>query len=243
MCLRPLTTALKTSDASFYILRLNTLVSVWIVDLLVKETAVSLFNQLSSDTPDTARKSYQLNLVIKVMQNSFTAIEKCKVPVIAVVNGYCIGGGIDLISACDIVICTEDSKLSIREVKIGMAADLGTLARLPLITKNWSLLNELSFTGRFFCTKEARELGLTSFVYKDIQECMVQAKRIAHEICENSPVAIYGTKKALSYHKKTQAKKGLEYIREHNQSALMTDDMAKAVQGIMSKEKMNFAKL
>ena len=202
-----------------------------------------MFQKISNEKEDTARKAYHLNLLIKFLQNSFTAIEKCKIPVIAVVSGYCLGGGVDLISTCDMIICCEDTKMSIREVKIGMAADLGSLSRLPLITKNWSLLNELAFTGRIFSIEEVKELSLTNFIYKSKDECFEKAKKIANEISENSPVAVYGTKKILSYQKHKQAKEGLSFVREHNQSALITDDMAKAVQAIMTKENVKFQKL
>ena len=109
------------------------------------------------------------------MQNSFSVIAECKVPVIAVIHGYCIGGGVDLVSACDVLILTEDAQLSIREVKIGMAADLGSLARLLLITTNWSLLNELAYTGRFFGVNEVRQLGLTNFIQKSKEDCVSTA--------------------------------------------------------------------
>ena len=198
---------------------------------------------MTSDKEDTARKAYKVGMLIRTMQNSFTAISKCKVPVIAVINGYCIGGAVDLVSACDILICTQDSKWSIREVKIGMAADLGSLARLPSITKNWSLLNELAFTGRFFGVDEVRELALTNFICKDQNEAMVLAKKMAVEISENSPVAVSGIKKAIGYVNRLNAQKSLDFIRLHNQSALMTDDMASAVQSIMSKSSTKFQKL
>ena len=204
---------------------------------------MELFAKVSNDKEDSARKSYHVNLLIKIMQNSFTAIEKCKVPVIGVINGFCLGGGVDLVSACDILILTEDSKLSIREVKIGMAADLGSLSRLPLTTNNWSLLNELAFTGRIFGIEVCKELGLGSYVFKDFEGAIGKARQIAAEIAENSPVAVYGTKKVISHSKNKMVTEGLDFVREHNQSALLTDDMVKAVQAVMMKEKVMFPKL
>lgn len=184
-----------------------------------------------------------IKLLIKVMQNSFTAIEKCKVPVIAVVHGFCIGAGVDLLACCDMVLATEDSQMSIREAKIGMAADLGSLSRLPLVTKNWTLLNELALTGRFFSGKESQTLGLTNSIFPSQDAALTKARSLATEIAGISPVAIYGTKLMLSRHKSKVAHEGLEYVREHNKSALITDDMALAVQAILSKGSVQFPKL
>lgn len=202
-----------------------------------------LFTAISANEPDIARKGYYIKLLIKVMQNSNTAIEKCKVPVIAVVHGFCIGAGVDLLSACDIVVTTDDSQLAIREVKIGMAADLGSLARLPLISKNWSLMNELALTGRFFTPKESQDLGLSHHSLPNLDAALAKARTIARDIAQLSPIAIYGTKSALNLNKAKAAREGLQFIKHHNKSALITDDMAKAVQGIMSKEDVAFPRL
>lgn len=204
---------------------------------------MNLFSAISAPEPDTARKGYYLKLLIKVLQNSYTAIEKCKVPVIAVVHGFCLGAGVDLISACDIVVTTDDSQLSIREVKIGMAADIGSLARLPVLAKNWSLLNELALTGRFFTAKESQDLGLSHHSFPTHDAALAKARSIAADISKLSPVAVYGTKSALGLHKAKAAREGLAFIKHHNKSALMTDDMAKAVQAIMSKEDIAFPRL
>lgn len=181
--------------------------------------------------------------VIKIMQKSLTAIAKCRYPVIVAASGLCIGGGVNLLSACDIVILAKDARLSIREVKIGLAADIGVLNRLTASNSNWSLLSELTYTGRFFDAEEAKQLGLTYHILPDKEQAEKKAMELALEIAENSPVAVYGSKLGLNCGKHRFVKSGLDFMADHNKTSLMTNDMAISVQAIFSKEKPIFPKL
>ncbi len=134
----------------------------------LKETAGTLFT--FEDDKDHARKALILEERIIHMQNALTAIEKCRWPVVVGVHGGCIGAGVDMITACDIVYCTQDSFFSIKEVDIGMTADIGTFQRLPIITSNWHLLKEYALTGDRISADEAVKLGLVGRVYKDQEE-------------------------------------------------------------------------
>ncbi|KAH1181249.1 hypothetical protein KIL84_002183 [Mauremys mutica] len=118
----------------------------------------SVFVMVEGD--DTARKAWNLRKKIREYQESFTVLERCPKPVIAAVHGGCIGGGVDLISACDIRYCTQDAWFQVKEVDIGLAADVGTLQRLPRIIGNQSLVNELAFTARKMMAPEAESSGL-----------------------------------------------------------------------------------
>jgi delta(3,5)-delta(2,4)-dienoyl-CoA isomerase len=178
------------------------------------------------------------------MQDAFNAIEKIPQPVIAAIHGACIGGGIDLIAACDIRLASAETVFSIKEVDIGLAADLGTLQRLPRITGNESLLRELAFTGRNFTCAEGQLLGLFSRVLPSPSETLTAATALAVEIAKKSPVAVAGTKVNLLYSRDhASVQDGLDYMTTWNMSALQSEDIGKAVQGAMMKETPTFSKL
>ncbi|CAG8650855.1 12938_t:CDS:2, partial [Cetraspora pellucida] len=155
------------------------------------------FNILSnineSEVEDFARKAYYLRRTIKMFQDSFTAIESCNKPVIAVVHNACIGAGVDLIAACDIRYCSQDAYFSVKEVDFGLAADIGTLQRLPKIVGNNSLVRELCFTGRKFSSTEALNFGLVNKILQTKEIALSEAFKTASIIASKSPVAIAGT--------------------------------------------------
>ena len=131
--------------------------------------------------------------VTRSFQAAITSVADCPVPVIAAVHSHCIGGGIDLITACDIRLASEDSIFGIRETKIGITADVGTLQRLPgIITKGH--VAELAYTGRDFDARKAEKIGLVNDVYADQQATLDAAIALANEIAENAPLAVRGTK-------------------------------------------------
>ena len=119
---------------------------------------------------DAAREAMQFINMVTQMQQAFTSMEQCSKPVVVGVNGACIGGGIDLITAADIRYCSSDAVFSIREVEVGIAADLGTLQRLPRIVKNDSWVRECCLTGRDFGANEAFQFGLVSKVFSSLSE-------------------------------------------------------------------------
>jgi len=192
---------------------------------------------------DTARKAIKLMHIIEKLQNSISAADKSSVPVIAAVSGYCIGGAIDFISACDIRLCDATSKFTIKEIDIGMAADIGTLQRLPFIIGNDSFLREIAYTGRIFEGEEALKQGLVSQVFKSKEELLENAFKLAQTIADKSPVGIWGIKKTLNKNRDQIIQNGLEYIKILNMSLLKTDDMSKAVQAGFKKTTPIFPKL
>ncbi|CAG8696301.1 5933_t:CDS:2, partial [Scutellospora calospora] len=109
---------------------------------------LSILSKVNEEAMDFARKAYYLRRFLKTLQDTYTAIESCKKPVIVVVHGACIGAGVELTTACDIRYCSQDAFFCIKEIDFGLAADLGTLQRLPKIVGNNSLVRELCFTGR-----------------------------------------------------------------------------------------------
>jgi delta(3,5)-delta(2,4)-dienoyl-CoA isomerase len=192
---------------------------------------------------DGARRALKFMTHVKAMQEGISAIELCLKPTIAVVHGAVIGGAIDLIAAVDVRLCSEDAVFCIKEVKIGLAADIGTLARLPRIVGNDSVIRELALTGRNFKADEARSIGLVSRVLPTKENAIDDAAAVATAIAENSPVAVVGTKRNLNYARDHTVQECLDYVSIWNAAMLQTDDVASAMAASMQKAKPQFSKL
>ena len=135
--------------------------------------------------------------VTQAFQAAISAIADAPVPVIAAVHGWCLGGGVDLITACDIRVAAQDAVFSIRETKIGIVADVGTLQRLPKIVTAGHVA-ELAYTGKDITAERAREIGLVNDVYESADAAYAAAFDLATEIAANAPLAVRGTKFILS---------------------------------------------
>ncbi|XP_045298380.1 delta(3,5)-Delta(2,4)-dienoyl-CoA isomerase, mitochondrial [Leopardus geoffroyi] len=195
---------------------------------------------------DGARISWQLRNLISRYQESFNVIEKCPKPVIAAIHGACIGAGVDLVTACDIRYCTQDAFFQVKEVDIGLAADVGTLQRLPKVIGNQSLVNELAFTSRKMMADEALGSGLVSRVFPNKEDMLEAAFTLAEEISTKSPVAVQGTKVNLIYSRNHSVAESLNYAATWNMSMLQTQDIVKSVQATLEKKDLksvNFSKL
>jgi enoyl-CoA hydratase len=145
------------------------------------------------------------------LQGSFNAIERLRMPVLAAIQGGCIGGGVDMISACDMRYCTEDAFFCIQEINIGMTADVGTLQRLPHLIPH-GMVRELAYTGRRLDARRAKEIGLVNELYPS-QESMLQGvTQIAREIAARSPLAVHGSKEMLNYARDHSIADSLEYM-------------------------------
>nr|WP_269805672.1 crotonase/enoyl-CoA hydratase family protein [Pseudomonas putida] len=204
------------------------------IDLMM---LASLAGQMGKDVGRNARF---LRGTIQRLQASFTAVDKCRKPVLAAVQGYCIGGAIDLISACDMRYCSSDAQFSIKEIDMGMAADVGTLQRLPRIIGD-GIMRELAFTGRNVAADEALRIGLVNRVYDDQAALLDGVFAIAREIAAKSPIAVAGTKEMLSYMRDHRIDDGLDYIATWNAAMLQSEDLRVAVAAHMSKQKPTFA--
>ncbi|NXE57950.1 ECH1 protein, partial [Casuarius casuarius] len=195
---------------------------------------------------DAARRAWKLRQKIRAYQESFSALEKCPKPVIAAVHGACIGGGVDLVTACDIRYCSQDAWFQVKEVDIGLAADVGTLQRLPKIVGSQSLVNELAFTARKLTAPEALSCGLVSRVFPDKAALLQGALELAATVASKSPVAVQGTKVNLVYARDHPVPEGLRYAATWNMSMLQTEDVLKSVQAALEKKdpsEVAFAKL
>lgn len=204
--------------------------------------SLSSISTQSSSGNDRGRSSEQLRRKIKSMQAAITAIEQCRKPVIAAIHGACIGGGVDLITACDIRYCSEDAFFSIKEVDLAIVADLGTLQRLPSIV-GYANAMELALTARRFSGSEAKDLGLVSKVFGSKSELDNGVTTIAEGIGGKSPLAVTGTKAVLLRSREVSVEQGLDYVATWNSAMLISDDLNEAVSAQMMKRKPRFAKL
>ncbi|XP_066099294.1 delta(3,5)-Delta(2,4)-dienoyl-CoA isomerase, mitochondrial [Saccopteryx bilineata] len=201
---------------------------------------------LQPEGDDVARISWNLRNIIAKYQETFSVIEKCPKPVIAAIHGGCIGGGVDLITACDIRYCAQDAYFQVKEVDVGLAADVGTLQRLPRVIGSQSLVNELAFTARKMMADEALSSGLVSRVFPDKEVMLDAAFALAAEISSKSPVAVQGTKVNLLYSRDHSVAEGLNYMTAWNMGMLQTQDIMKSVQAAMEKKELKsvtFSKL
>ena len=191
---------------------------------------------------EPGRAAYAMRDTILRLQDSFNAIERARFPVIAAIHGACIGGGIDLITACDLRLAAADASFSIEEIHIGMAADVGTLQRLPKLIAP-SVAAELAYTGRRFGAEEARSIGLVSNVLPDRDALMTAANDLARSIASKSPLAIAGIKRNLAYARDHSVADGLDYIATWNGGMLRAEDLMAAIQAKMAKSEAVFADL
>lgn len=199
------------------------------IDLAYLAAAAS---QLGSDVGRNART---LRRTIERLQASFTAVDNCRKPVLAAIHGYCLGGAIDLISACDMRYCAEDAKFAIREIDMGMAADVGTLQRLPRIIGD-GIMRELAYTGRSVDAQEAQRIGLVNRTYADHASLLEGAMAIAGQIAAKSPIAIAGTKEMITYMRDHRIDDGLEHVAIWNAAMLQSADLKLAMVAHMSKQ-------
>jgi enoyl-CoA hydratase len=178
--------------------------------------------------------------MIQRLQASITSVARCRKPVIAAVHGYCIGGGVDLIAACDIRLSSDDAVFSVREAKIAIVADIGSLQRLPAIIGPGHLA-ELAFTGKDIDAARARSIGLVNDVHAGGHEGVLAAARVlAEEIAANSPLAVQGTKAVLAANDGRTIDEGLEYVAWWNSLYGNSNDVREAMEAFFEKRPAKF---
>lgn len=191
---------------------------------------------------DPARVREKLRRHILHLQDCFTALEECRAPVIAAIHGACLGGGIDLVSACDIRVCSADTWFSIQEINVAIVADVGTLQRAPYLLPN-GILRELAYTGRKFEAAEASKYGFVNYVTESREQAIETATEIALEIASKSPLAVAGTKAILNHSRDHTIDDGLDYVATWNSGQLLGEDLMKAATAALTRETVSFSKL
>jgi enoyl-CoA hydratase len=177
---------------------------------------------------DAARSREALRRIILDMQDCFTTVERCRKPVLAAIQGACVGGAIDLVTCCDMRYASAEASFSVREIDVGMAADVGTLQRLPRLVPD-GIARELCYTGRNVDAAEARGIGLVNRVFESPQALHDGVTRIAASIAAKSPPAIRGIKRMLDYGRDHSVADGLEYVATWNASMLLSEDVGEAL--------------
>lgn len=186
-----------------------------------------------------ARPRTDFHTELRRMQGAITAIADCRTPTVASVHGWCIGGGVDLISAVDIRYASADAKFSIREVKLAIVADVGSLARLPLIL-NDGHLRELALTGKDIDAARAEKIGLVNDVYADADAALAAAHATAAEIAANPPLAVYGVKDVLDQQRIAAVSESLRYVAAWNSAFLPSKDLTEGIQATFAKRPPQF---
>jgi enoyl-CoA hydratase len=176
----------------------------------------------------------ELLKLIRRWQASITAIAELPVPVIAAVHGHCIGGGLDVVSACDVRLASADATFSLREARVAIVADLGSLQRLPGIVGQGHT-RQMAYTGGDISAERAQAIGLVNDVYADREALDAAAMALAHDIAKNPPLTVRGIKEVLGYGDGRPVRDGLEYVAAWNSAFLQSEDLAEAVSAFLSK--------
>lgn len=205
---------------------------------------LNLFGAIAGERgkSDRAREAEQLRRTVLEMQESFNVIERSRVPVLVAIQGGCIGGGVDLASACCSRYCTEDAYFRIQEINIGIVADVGTLQRLPHLMPA-GVVRELAYTGRKMDAAEALRLGLVNQIYGSHEAMLAGVMAMAREIAAKSPLAVTGTKVMLNYTRDHSVADGLDYVATWQAGMLITDDVVEQMRANQEKRPAKFADL
>ncbi len=185
------------------------------------------------------RREERLRRIILDLQAGFTALETCRKPILAAIHGLCIGGGLDLIAACDLRYATADAAFSLKEVDLAIVADVGSLQRLPYLIGE-GRLRELAFTARQFDAAEAQAMGLVNRVYADAAQLRDGVHAIAADIAAKSPLTVRGIKQVLNHGRDHSVADGLDYVATWNAAMLLSEDTREAIAAAMRKRQPRF---
>jgi len=197
----------------------------------------------SENDLDPARAATIMRRHIAEFQDCITAVERCEKPVIVAMHGFALGLAIDLSTAADIRICSRDVKFAVKEVDIGLAADIGTLSRLPKVVGNYGWVKEVALTARVFGAEEALRVGFVNSVHEDRQATINAGLKLASLTASKSPVAVQGTKEILNWSRDHSVQDGLRYTGVWNSAALQTKDVSAALLSGLQKRTPTFEKL
>ena len=189
---------------------------------------LNMFAAVHGTAEEPARRAEFFRRTILRLQDNLSAIEKCRKPVLAAIHHSCIGGGVDMICCADMRYATRDAFFSIREIDIGMTADVGTLQRLPKLIPD-GVARELAYTGRNVEANEAAAIGLVNRVFATPEELTAGVMKLAQAIAAKSPLAIRGTKEMLNYGRDHSVADGLNYVATWNAAMLMSADLSEAM--------------
>lgn len=197
-----------------------------------------LLPQVHDDCDGRTRE--KLRRIILDLQDTLAALERCRKPVLAAIHGACVGGGVDLICCADMRYASADASFVVKEIDIGMVADVGTLQRLPKLIGPQGLVRELAFTGRAVDAAEARAIGLVNRVFDSREALQAGVREIAAAIAAKSPLAIRGIKEMLHYSRDHTVADGLNHVATWNAAMLLSDDLMSAMAAAGTREPPRF---
>ncbi|CAJ0608352.1 unnamed protein product [Cylicocyclus nassatus] len=200
----------------------------------------NLIQMLMDEEMDVGRKGRMLRRFITEGQDGFTALETCPKPVIAAIHSHCYGAGVDLITACDVRYSSSDAVFNIKEVDIGMTADVGTLNRIEKVVGNSSWVREVAYTAKDISADDALKFGLISRIFDNQKEVLEGALDLAKLIAEKSPIAVQGTKEVLNHARNHTIEESLDFVKTWNMSQLQSADLRNSAMAAMSKQKVEY---
>lgn len=200
---------------------------------------LDLTGMMESLTPHLTGENHaaergKLHRLILSMQDACNAIARCRKPVLAAIHGHCIGGGLDVISACDMRYCSKEAVFSLREVKLAIVADVGSLQRLPPIIGQ-GMTRELALTGKDIGAERALNIGLVNDVLESPEALLEHVRKVAKEIAGNPPQTVQGIKQVLNESVEPDIQAGLRHVAAWNASQLQSKDMMEAITAFMER--------
>ncbi|TVY80498.1 Delta(3,5)-Delta(2,4)-dienoyl-CoA isomerase, partial [Lachnellula suecica] len=202
-----------------------------------------ILKQVARVSNDTARRYIGIKRHVQEFQDCVSSVEKCEKPVICIMHGVTFGLGIDISTCADIRICSSDTKFAVKEVDIGLAADIGTLSRLPKVVGNFSWVKDVCLSARIFSGEEALKVGFVSQVLITKADAMAKGLEMANLLAAKSPVAVQGTKELLNHARDNKLADSLRYTGAWNSGAIQTSDVERAMLSGIKKTKPTFEKL
>ncbi len=188
-----------------------------------------------------AQERRKLMSQIRHMQSGFQKMHESPKPVIAAINGWCIGGGLNMVSAADIRLCSRDAKFSLREAKLAITPDIGALQFLPHIIGQ-GYTRELAFTAKDIDAAFADKIGLVNHVYETADELFAAAEQMAQDIAQLPASAVQGAKEVLNYSRDKSIDDGLQYVAVWNSSQMQSADFSEAMQATVERRQAGFNK-
>ncbi len=201
---------------------------------------LSAFAALEPDEDEeTGRVRARLMRSIQKLQESFTCLEQSRIPVLAAVQGACIGGALDLVCACDMRYCTNDAFFTIHEINLGMVADVGTFPRLAKLLPDGPL-RQLAYTGRKLEAGEAWRLGFVNKVFDSHEAMMAAVMETAREIAAKSPLAIWGSKEMITYARDHTTADSLKHVATWQAGMFQQEDVCEGLNAQIEKRSAEF---
>jgi enoyl-CoA hydratase/carnithine racemase len=201
------------------------------------EMAINLQKKIQDASP--GHQAEKLHMLIVDLQDCLTALERCRKPVLAAIQGACVGGGLDLVAAADMRYCTADAYFQIKEIDIGIVADVGSLQRLPRLIGE-GRTREMAYTGERVDGETAERYGLCNRVYPDVDTLMMGVTELAATIAAKSPLTVRGIKRVMNFSRDHSVADGLEFVAAWNAGMMVSKDLEAAAMSTLMKETPSF---